>query len=264
MNKQVIKIAHIITVATFLLLGVIVFAGQGQSSGQQNQNGNQNGNSNSGRRGKNSNRNRNMNGNANSNMNSDDDQNMNGNMNGNMNSGMSTGGNMNGNMSGPTGMRLNAEDRKFMMTAAMGGMAEVEMARLALERAASDNVKQYAQHMLDDHTRANEELKQIASSKGVALPTTLDAKHMSLMSKLRGMSGAEFDRLYMKEAGVKDHTDMEKLFQREASRGMDADAKSFAAKTLPTVREHLQMARNQAGGKSGGSMNGNMNMSNPR
>lgn len=271
MNKQVIKIAHVIAVAAFLLVAAIAFAGQEQSGNQNTGNQNGNGNGNSNRRGTNSNGNRNMNGNANANGNT------NGNMNGNMNSNdngnmngdpnMSSGGSMNGNMSGQTGstsMRLSADDTKFMMTAAMGGMAEVEMARLALERASSEMVKQFAQRMLDDHTRANEELMQIATAKGVTPPTTLDAKHMALMTKLRGMSGAEFDRMYMQEAGVKAHSDMEKLFQKEASRGMDAEVKSFAAKTLPTVREHLQMARSQMDGKSGGSMNGNMNMSNPK
>jgi Predicted outer membrane protein len=284
MNKQVIKIAHLVAVTAFLLTAVFAFAGNKQGGGAQNQNGNQNtsgqngnGNGNANRRGTNSNGNRNMNGNANANGNMNGNMNDNGNMNGNMNSNnngnmngnpnMSSGGSMNGNMSGQTGttgMQLSSDDRKFMMTAAMGGMAEVEMARLALERASSDTVKQYAQRMLDDHSRANEELMQIATSKGVTLPTTLDAKHTALMTRLRGMSGAEFDRMYMKEAGVKAHTEMEKLFQREASRGMDADAKAFAAKTLPVVREHLQMARMQAGGKSGGSTNGNMNMSNPK
>jgi putative membrane protein len=282
MNKQVIKIAHLVAVTALLLIAAIAFAGPRQGGSPQNQNGNQNagqqnGNGNSNRGNSNQNRNRNMNGNANANGNMNSNMNHNGNMNGNMNSNMdsnsngnvndnsnmSGGGNMNGNMSGQTGstgMRLSADDRKFMMTAAMGGMAEVEMARLALERASSETVKQYAQRMLDDHSKANEELMQIATAKGVTPPTALDAKHMALMNKLRGMSGAEFDRMYMQEAGVKAHSEMEKLFQKEASRGMDAEVKAFAAKTLPVVREHLQMARSQAGG----SMNGNMNMSNPK
>jgi putative membrane protein len=143
-------------------------------------------------------------------------------------------------------MALSSTDRKFMMQAAAGGISEVEMARLALEKAASQDVKKYAQQMIDDHTKANEELMQIASQKGVTLPTTPDAKHMALMERLRGMSGAAFDRLYIREAGVKDHATMEKLFMKESSGGKDADARAFAAKTLPTVQMHLKMARDMS------------------
>lgn len=139
--------------------------------------------------------------------------------------------------------KMSAADKKFMMMAAMGGMAEVEMGRLALEKSSSDAVKQYAQKMIDDHTAANNELMQVASSKGVTLPTQPDAKHMAMMSKMQKLSGMEFDMMYVKESGVKDHEGMEKLLMKESMSGKDMDAKAFAAKTLPTVRMHLQMAR---------------------
>jgi putative membrane protein len=248
MNKRIIRIAQIAAAGIFLLLGTVMLVGRetgNQQNGNQNGNGNMNGNANG-------NMNGNMNHNANGNMNGNRNANMNGNRNGNMNGNMNSGGSAGG------GMTLSSDDRKFMMTAAMGGMAEVEMARLALQRASSDTVKQYAQHMLDDHTRANDELMQIATSKGVTLPTTLDAKHAALMQRLQGLSGAEFDQTYMREAGIKSHSEMEKLFQKEATKGRDAETKAFASKTLPTVREHLNMARTH----SGGSMNSNMNRSN--
>ena len=149
---------------------------------------------------------------------------------------------------------LGSSDRKFAMTAAMGGMAEVEMARMALTRASSDAVKQYAQKMIDDHTAANAELMQIASAKGLTLPTAPDAKHRAMMAKMERLSGAEFDRQYIMMAGHKDHEKMEKLFRDESARGRDADLKAFAAKTLPVVRQHLQMARDlhgQMGGMKG-------------
>jgi putative membrane protein len=145
-------------------------------------------------------------------------------------------------------MALSSMDRKFMTQAAAGGMAEVEMARLALEKASSDDVKKYAQQMIDDHTKANEELMHVASQKGVTLPTGPDAKHMALMERMRNASGAAFDRMYIKEAGVKDHASMEKLFMKESNGGRDADARAFAAKTLPTVQMHLRMAREMSGG----------------
>jgi putative membrane protein len=143
---------------------------------------------------------------------------------------------------GSTGS-VSSSDRKFAMTAAMGGMAEVEMARLALTKASSDAVKQYAQKMIDDHTPANAELMQIASSKGLTLPTAPDAKHRAMMAKMEKLSGAAFDREYVMMAGHKDHEKMEKLFRDESMRGRDADLKAFAAKTLPVVQQHLQMAR---------------------
>lgn len=138
---------------------------------------------------------------------------------------------------------LSSSDRKFAMTAAAGGMAEVEMARMALTRASSDAVKQYAQKMIDDHTAANAELMQIASSKGITLPTAPDAKMRAMMAKMQNLSGAAFDREYIMHAGHKDHQKMEKLFRDESMKGRDADLKAFAAKTLPVVQMHLQMAR---------------------
>jgi putative membrane protein len=156
--------------------------------------------------------------------------------------------NMNGNKNmGAGGNALSSTDRKFMMEAAAGGLAEVAMGRLATEHASSDAVKQYAQHMIDDHTKANDELMQLASTKGVTLPTGPDAKHQAMMTRMQGLSGAAFDREYIKNSGVKDHENMEKLFMKESTGAKDADTKAFAAKTLPTVQEHLRMAREMNG-----------------
>jgi putative membrane protein len=172
--------------------------------------------------------------------------------------------NSNSNMSGQSGSMggqatmLSSTDRKFMMDAAAGGMAEVEMARLALEKASSADVKRYAQQMIDDHTRANEELMQVASQKGVQLPTGPDTKHMALMGRMRNLSGAEFDRMYIKEAGINDHAKMEKLFMKESRSGKDADARGFATKTLPAVQMHLRMAREMSGTMMGRTMKGKM------
>jgi putative membrane protein len=153
-------------------------------------------------------------------------------------------GNMNSNMSGMKhDAMMKSSDMKFMTTAAQGGMAEVAMARYAVDHASSDAVKQYAQHMIDEHTKANDELMQVATMKGITLPTAPDPKHQMMMDKMMKLSGADFDREYIKNAGVKDHEKMEKLFMDESSKGQDADAKAFAAKTLPTVQMHLSTAR---------------------
>jgi putative membrane protein len=188
-------------------------------------------------------------------------------------SNMNQNGNMNSNMSGSnknTSM-LGSSDRKFMMEAAMGGMEEVELGKLAAERGSTDAIKQFGQRMVDEHTKANEELMQIASMKGVALPTTLDDKHKADVTKMSQLSGAAFDSAYVKEAGVKDHNKAVKLFQSEADKGKDADLKAFASKTLPTIQEHLRMAQDMENGMrgnknksmSGGNanMSGNMNAS---
>ncbi|MDT7542817.1 MAG: putative rane protein [Acidobacteriota bacterium] len=176
-----------------------------------------------------------------------------------------TNGNMNSNMSGMnhnSNMKMSmSSDAKFMMTAAQGGMAEVAAGRYAVDHASSDAVKQYAQKMVDDHTANNAELMQLAATKGVTLPTTPDMKHQEMMDKMMKMSGTQFDMEYIKNAGVKDHESMEKLMMKESSEGKDADAKAFAAKTLPTVQSHLQMARDMMMSMKNMNMNmhGNMN-----
>lgn len=158
--------------------------------------------------------------------------------------------NMNSNMA-----MMSSMDQKFMMMAAKGGMAEIEMARVALQKSSNDSVKQYAQKMIDDHTMAGDELKQLASTRGVMLPMQPDAKQMAMMAKMQRLSSIKFDMMYVKEAGVKAHQHMEKLFMEESMNGKDMEAKAFAAKTLPVVRMHLQMARemmmNMKGMKSG-------------
>lgn len=195
--------------------------------------------------------------NSNSSMNSNM-SNVNESMKGNMNGNMSMGQNMNSNMGGGM-MMVSSGDKKFMMTAAMGGMAEIESARLALQKSSMDSVKEYAQKMIDDHTKAGDELKALAASKGVALPTELDAKHMAMMAKMQNASGMAFDRMYVQEMGVKAHEKMEKLFRDESAKGRDADTKAFAAKTLPVVQMHLTMAREMMANMKNMKMNGNMN-----
>lgn len=173
---------------------------------------------------------------------------------GSQNSNSSTTQNMNSGAGGS--MMLNSTDRKFMVMAAMGGMAEIETARMALERASSDSIKQYAQKMIDDHTKVGDELKELASSKGVTLPTAVDAKHKAMMNKLMKLSGAAFDREYIMSAGVKDHEKMLKLLQDEVRKGKDADVKAFASKTIPAVQEHHRMARDLMSGAMGGKNSG--------
>jgi putative membrane protein len=152
----------------------------------------------------------------------------------------SNGGNTNGHAGMHHGSGAMTADSKFVMNAAMGGMAEVEMGRLAAQKGASDEVRQFGQRMVDDHTKANEELMRVASSKGMTPPSALDAKHQAAMQKLSALSGEKFDREYVKMM-VGDHKKDVGEFQKEAGRGADADIKAFAAATLPTLQGHLQM-----------------------
>jgi putative membrane protein len=177
----------------------------------------------------------------------------------NSNSGQSGNANRGGSQGNSTaGRASNSADMKFAMTAAQDGMTEVELGRLAVQKGTSDAVKQFGQRMIDDHTNANQQLMQLASSKGMSLPTALDAKHQAMVAKFQRMSGAAFDRAYAKQM-VQDHRKAVDLFQKEADRGMEADLKAFASQTLPTLRGHLSMAQalNTGGGNTGGNANGN-------
>jgi putative membrane protein len=240
-NQQLIKSAHIWALTLLLAFGAFAMAGIAGMT-IQDQNSNQNGNSNA-------NSTRNANGNS--------GRSQNANRSANRNSGTT----------GATGEQagmgnLNTRDRDFVMDAAMGGLMEVELGRVAAQQGASDAVKQFGQRMVDDHSKANTELMTLASSKGITLPTALDEKHQKEVTKLSAMSGAEFDRAYSKMM-LSDHNKDVSEFERQSTRGTDPDLKAFAGKTLPTLQEHLQMAKGLPGNegvRGGMSNNGNSNM----
>jgi putative membrane protein len=137
------------------------------------------------------------------------------------------------------------ESTKFSSAAAQGGLAEVELGRLAVQRGSNPAVKSFGQRMIEDHSRANDELKAIATRKNIALPPDLNSDQKAMMEKLSKLSGAEFDKQYMSDM-VKDHEADAKEFENQANKGTDADIKAFAAKTLPIIQRHLQMARDVA------------------
>jgi putative membrane protein len=138
---------------------------------------------------------------------------------------------------------LSHSDRKFIEEAAKGGMAEVELAKVAQERASSPEVKQFAQRMEQDHSKANEELRTLAQEKGVTMPTGPKATENHEVSKLSKLQGEDFDRAYMDHM-VKDHQKDVKEFKKMAQNAKDPDVKAFAQKTAPTLEEHLQLAQN--------------------
>jgi putative membrane protein len=136
-------------------------------------------------------------------------------------------------------------DQPFAREVAMGGMAEVELGTLAKEKASNADVKQFANRMVADHGKANDELKQWAGQKNVTLPTAVDAKHKATHDRLAKLSGDAFDKAYM-QAMVMDHQKAVATFKREASSGKDPELKAWAGKTLPTLEDHLKMAQDTA------------------
>ena len=144
----------------------------------------------------------------------------------------------------------NSVDRHFIADAAADGMAEVALGRLASERASSDDVKFCGRTMVDDHTRANAELSSLAAAKGVELPRDMKPEHKAAERKLRDLSGAEFDAAYMAHM-AKDHEKAVRLFTRQSTSGRDPDVKAWAGRTLPTLRRHLERARELAPPRSG-------------
>ncbi|HEY7211799.1 MAG TPA: DUF4142 domain-containing protein [Bryobacteraceae bacterium] len=133
------------------------------------------------------------------------------------------------------------DDKKFLKDAALGGMAEVELGKLAAEKGASDGVKQFGQKMVDDHSKANDQLKEVAAKTQIEVPSSLDSKHQKTLDKLAKLSGPEFDKAYIKDM-VKDHREDVSDFQAEAQNGTNPNIRQFAASTLPTLKEHLNMA----------------------
>jgi putative membrane protein len=137
---------------------------------------------------------------------------------------------------------LSNADKKFVEEAAAGGMAEVELGKLAEQRATNPQVKQFGSRMVQDHGKANDELKSLASSKGVQVPAALPKSKQADVDKLGKMTGADFDKAYMKHM-VDDHKHDVSMFEKQSKSGQDSDLKAWAGKTLPTLREHQQLAQ---------------------
>ena len=136
-------------------------------------------------------------------------------------------------------------DSKFVKEASEGGIAEVRLGELAQEKGSAQAVKDFALKMVADHSKAGDELKDIAAKQGMTVATSPSFSYDALRTKLAVLSGASFDKAYM-SAMVKDHEDAIAAFQNEADSGVDPKLKEFAAKTLPTIREHLRMAQQVA------------------
>ena len=134
------------------------------------------------------------------------------------------------------------DDADFAVEAANGGMMEVQLGTLALTKATSPDVKSFAQMMVDDHTKANNELKSLAQQKNITLPSTLDNEHQRKFDNLNEKTGTDFDKEYM-DLMVKDHKEDVRKFEDEGEDGKDADLKSWASGKVATLRHHLEEAQ---------------------
>ncbi len=134
---------------------------------------------------------------------------------------------------------VSGADAIFVKKAADGGMAEVALAKLAQEKASNADVKSFAGKLEKDHSKVNDELKELASKKDITLAPAPSKNHQATHDKLAKLSGAEFDKAYV-AAMLESHQKGVREFSQVSSGSGDADVKAFASKTLPTLKEHLQ------------------------
>lgn len=131
-----------------------------------------------------------------------------------------------------------APDQTFIDEASKGGSAEVAFSQLALKTSADESVKAFAQKMVDDHTKAGDELKVLLAKRSMTAPEGLTGKTQKKFEELQGKSGLEFDKAYV-AVMVEDHKKTVKLFEDESKKGKDAEMKEWATATLPTLKMHL-------------------------
>jgi putative membrane protein len=139
--------------------------------------------------------------------------------------------------------KLSHQDTSFIKDAAEGGNAEIAGSEVALKQSGSADVKTFAQMLVDDHTKAGNELKGLAEQKGVKISDTPSIMKKTEIKVLSERKGSSFDQHYADSVGVKWHQDTIKLFQKEVDKGTDADVKAWASKTLPTLQHHLEAAQ---------------------
>lgn len=145
-------------------------------------------------------------------------------------------------MDTPAAPALNKGDQKIIAELARANIAEIEAGKLALARGQSPQIKAYAKQMIDEHTQALNEVKRLAQDKGVNLPTEADARHKALVKMLGKLEGVKFDKAYLTQAGVRDHTKVHAALEQHHARAKDQDLKAFISKMLPTVEQHLHHA----------------------
>jgi putative membrane protein len=162
----------------------------------------------------------------------------------------------------PTNTALSKGDQKLMMEVAMGGMMQLEMSRVGVQRATNEEARVLAQSEVEEQTALAAKLREIATAKNVTLPEAPDAKARGAATKLQSASADNFDRNYVRESGVKGHEKLDKVMTRVGTRATDENLKALATAAHPLVRTHLQVSRdvlNKMAGTRNNSGGGNTN-----
>lgn len=154
-------------------------------------------------------------------------------------------------MNTPAAPALDRADQKVAVELARANIAEIESARLALTRARNPQVKAYARQMIDDHTRALNDIRALAQDKGVTVPAVADARDKAHARLLGKLDGARFDQAYMAHSGVREHTRLQAALEKHHARVKDQDLKAFIAKMIPTIEQHLHRATELQAGAGG-------------
>lgn len=141
---------------------------------------------------------------------------------------------------------LPAQDKAFVQAASMSGSTEIDAAKLATKQSQDKDVKNFAHHMMLDHTKLTLQLK-MAAPHGVTVPK--DNSDTAVLDSLKGLKGKEFDTAYIQKVGLEGHQKAVEAFQKEAQDGQNADLKKAAQKALPTIQQHLKMAQDLAAKK---------------
>jgi putative membrane protein len=134
------------------------------------------------------------------------------------------------------------KDEAFVRVAAHGGLAEIKLGKLAMDQGSNEAVKAFGTHMVAEHTKAGDELKEAAKEERIALPTELSSKDQATYDRLSQLSGADFDQAYAQDM-VKDHQQDLRDFQREANHGNDDVIRGFASEAVPIIQQHLDQAK---------------------
>ena len=142
-----------------------------------------------------------------------------------------------------TPAKLSSADQSLMMEVAKGGTMQLEVSKIAVQQASNPEVKALAQAEVDEQTGLSQKLQEIASAKGMTLPSTPDAETQAMVSKLQGMSGASFDKMYVDESGVKGHEKLDKVMSKVESSASDPSLKGVGKAAHPLVKTHLKVAR---------------------
>jgi putative membrane protein len=152
-----------------------------------------------------------------------------------------------------SGSKISTADSSMMRELAKANLAEIQMSGLALSISNNEAVQRLSQKLLDDHTQAMKELRKLAESKGAILPGGVDKEHAAALRQLAVLTGDEFNRQYLAQAGIEAHQQSLRLFQDASAGAKDPELKAYAAKYLPIINQHLQMSQKMLGANQQGS-----------